>query len=144
MAAQLCRILFPVDFSNRCMLAARHVKIWADRFGAILSTVHVVDPKGAAVSAVNAKFEWLLSAGSIVLIAGLLSVPILKLGAAADPRHRLQRVPVAAEVALDPPKAKRRSCTTPTNFALGSATSHGKEHIRFGHEVGLSHSDDNQ
>jgi nucleotide-binding universal stress UspA family protein len=45
MAAQLCRILFPVDFSNRCMLAARHVKTWADRFGAILSTVHVVDPK---------------------------------------------------------------------------------------------------
>jgi hypothetical protein len=27
------------------MLAARHVKTWADRFGAILSTVHVVDPK---------------------------------------------------------------------------------------------------
>jgi nucleotide-binding universal stress UspA family protein len=45
MAAQLCRILFPVDFSNRCMLAARHVKTWADRFSAILSTLHVVDPK---------------------------------------------------------------------------------------------------
>jgi nucleotide-binding universal stress UspA family protein len=45
MAAQLCRILFPIDFSNRCMLAARHVKTWADRFGAILSTLHVVDPK---------------------------------------------------------------------------------------------------
>jgi nucleotide-binding universal stress UspA family protein len=45
MAAQLCGILFPVDFSNRCMLAARHVKTWADRFGAILSTLHVVDPK---------------------------------------------------------------------------------------------------
>jgi nucleotide-binding universal stress UspA family protein len=27
------------------MLAARHVKTWADRFGAILSTLHVVDPK---------------------------------------------------------------------------------------------------
>jgi nucleotide-binding universal stress UspA family protein len=45
MAAQLCRILFPVDFSHRCMLAARHVKTWADRFSAILSTLHVVDPK---------------------------------------------------------------------------------------------------
>jgi nucleotide-binding universal stress UspA family protein len=45
MEAQLCRILFPVDFSDRCMLAARHVKTWADRFGAILSTLHVVDPK---------------------------------------------------------------------------------------------------
>jgi nucleotide-binding universal stress UspA family protein len=45
MASQLCRILFPIDFSNRSMLAARHVKTWADRFGAILSTVHVVDPK---------------------------------------------------------------------------------------------------
>jgi nucleotide-binding universal stress UspA family protein len=45
MAAQLCRILFPIDFSNRSILAARHVKTWADRFGAILSTLHVVDPK---------------------------------------------------------------------------------------------------
>jgi nucleotide-binding universal stress UspA family protein len=27
------------------MLAARHVKTWADRFSAILSTLHVVDPK---------------------------------------------------------------------------------------------------
>jgi nucleotide-binding universal stress UspA family protein len=45
MAAQLCKILFPVDFSNRCMLAARHVKTWADRFSAVLSTLHVVDPK---------------------------------------------------------------------------------------------------
>ena len=45
MAAQLCKILFPVDFSQRCMLAARHVKTWADRFGAIVSTLHVVDPK---------------------------------------------------------------------------------------------------
>jgi nucleotide-binding universal stress UspA family protein len=45
MAAQLCKILFPVDFSHRCMLAARHVKTWSDRFRAILSTVHVIDPK---------------------------------------------------------------------------------------------------
>jgi negative regulator of replication initiation len=45
MAAQLLRSLFPVDFSNQCMLAARHVKTWVDRFSAILSTLHVVDPK---------------------------------------------------------------------------------------------------
>ena len=45
MSAQSPKILFPVDFSHRCMLAARHVKTWADRFSAILSTLHVVDPK---------------------------------------------------------------------------------------------------
>jgi nucleotide-binding universal stress UspA family protein len=45
MAAGLCRILFPVDFSNRFVLAARHVKTWADKLGAVLNTLHVVDPK---------------------------------------------------------------------------------------------------
>jgi nucleotide-binding universal stress UspA family protein len=45
MADQLCRILFPIDFSNRCVLTARHVKTWVDRFGAALDTVHVVDAK---------------------------------------------------------------------------------------------------
>jgi nucleotide-binding universal stress UspA family protein len=45
MAAQLCRILFPVDFSNRCVLAAHHVKTWADKLGAVLSTLHVIEPK---------------------------------------------------------------------------------------------------
>ena len=32
---------------------------------------------GGSVAAVNAKFEWLLSAGSLVLIAGALSAPVL-------------------------------------------------------------------
>jgi len=45
MAAQLCRILFPVDFSNRCVLAARHVKTWADKLSAVLNTLHVIEPK---------------------------------------------------------------------------------------------------
>lgn len=44
------RILFPVDFSNRCVLAARHVKAWTDRFNADLRTVHVVDPKALGYS----------------------------------------------------------------------------------------------
>src|ERR1700735_73305 len=44
MAAGLCSILFPVDFSNRCELAARHVKTWAEKLGAVLSTLHVIDP----------------------------------------------------------------------------------------------------
>jgi hypothetical protein len=45
MAVDLCKILFPVDFSNRCVLAARDVKTWADELIAVLNTLHVVDPK---------------------------------------------------------------------------------------------------
>jgi nucleotide-binding universal stress UspA family protein len=45
MAAQLCRILFPVDFSNRCVLAARHVRTWADKLNAVLITLHVIEPE---------------------------------------------------------------------------------------------------
>jgi nucleotide-binding universal stress UspA family protein len=36
-------ILFPVDFSGRCVLAAHHVKTWVDRFRAALTTLHIVD-----------------------------------------------------------------------------------------------------
>ncbi|CAG9192493.1 L-lactate permease [Paraburkholderia tropica] len=66
------------------VVAATQIGFVAHAMGALTSAfawpgLHVVDPKGAAVSAVNAKFEWLLSAGSIVLIAGALSVPLLKL-----------------------------------------------------------------
>ncbi|PUF27040.1 lactate transporter [Salmonella enterica subsp. enterica] len=51
--------------------------------GAVTSTftwpgLNIIDPEGHAVSATHAKFEWLLSAGSIVLIAGLLVAPVLK------------------------------------------------------------------
>ena len=45
MAADLGRILFPVDFSNRCVLAARHVKTWVEKLSAALNTLHVVDPE---------------------------------------------------------------------------------------------------
>ena len=45
MAADLCSILFPVDFSNQCVSAARHVKTWAEKLSAALNTLHVVDPE---------------------------------------------------------------------------------------------------
>lgn len=68
------------------VVAATQIGFVAHAMGALTSSfawpgLHVVDPRGASVSAVNAKFEWLLSAGSIVLIAGVLSVPLLKLDA---------------------------------------------------------------
>jgi len=44
-------ILFPVDFSDRSVLAARHVKTWVDRFGAVLNTLHIVDPEVLGYSA---------------------------------------------------------------------------------------------
>jgi nucleotide-binding universal stress UspA family protein len=37
------KILFPVDFSTRSVLAAPYVKTWVDRLGAALDTLHVVD-----------------------------------------------------------------------------------------------------
>lgn len=43
MTATICSILFPVDFSAHSVLAARHVKVWVDRFHATLNTLHVVD-----------------------------------------------------------------------------------------------------
>jgi hypothetical protein len=45
MAADLRRILFPRRFLDRCVLAARHVKTWADKLSAVLNTLHVIDPK---------------------------------------------------------------------------------------------------
>lgn len=49
MISQQCNILYPVDFSNRCVLAAHHVKTWVDRFGAALNTLHVVDADALAL-----------------------------------------------------------------------------------------------
>jgi hypothetical protein len=49
MISQKCNILYPVDFSNRCVLAAHHVKTWVDRFGATLNTLHVVDADALAL-----------------------------------------------------------------------------------------------
>jgi lactate permease len=41
--------------------------------------LHVVDPGGGLVTSVTARFEWLLSAGSLVLLAGLIVAPALGL-----------------------------------------------------------------
>jgi lactate permease len=41
--------------------------------------LHVVDPSGVPVTSVTARFEWLLSAGSLVLLAGLIVAPMLGL-----------------------------------------------------------------
>ena len=43
MEARIRNILFPVDFSNRSVLAVQHVRTWLDRFGATLNTLHIVD-----------------------------------------------------------------------------------------------------
>src|ERR1700674_89937 len=39
--------------------------------------LHVVDPSGVLVLSVTARFEWFLSAGSLVLLAGLIVAPAL-------------------------------------------------------------------
>src|SRR5258708_33429035 len=41
--------------------------------------LHVVDRSGVPVTSVTARFEWLLSAGSLVLLAGLIVAPMLGL-----------------------------------------------------------------
>lgn len=38
-------ILFPIDFSNRCLSAARHVNAWVRSFHAVLHVAHTVDAK---------------------------------------------------------------------------------------------------
>jgi nucleotide-binding universal stress UspA family protein len=43
MISPRCNILFPIDFSSHCVLAAPCVKRWVDRFGATLNTLHVID-----------------------------------------------------------------------------------------------------
>lgn len=42
--------------------------------------LYVVDSSGTPVSSGTARFEWILSAGSLVLIAGLIVAPVLGLG----------------------------------------------------------------
>ena len=42
---QIYTILFPIDFSNRCVLAARHVNAWVRCFRAVLHVVHIVDAR---------------------------------------------------------------------------------------------------
>lgn len=38
------QILFPIDFSERCVAAATHVSTWPNRFSAEVIALHVVDP----------------------------------------------------------------------------------------------------
>lgn len=40
------KILFPVDFSSRSVLAAQHVKMWSEHFDAALNTLHIVESDG--------------------------------------------------------------------------------------------------
>lgn len=94
--AEILRALAPYA-AVILVVASTQIGFVGHALGVITSTfawpgLHVVDPKGAAVSAVNAKFEWLLSAGSIVLIAGLLSAPILKVSAPVAARTYLKNL----------------------------------------------------
>jgi lactate permease len=94
--AEILRALAPYA-AVILVVASTQIDLVGHALGVITSTfpwpgLHVVDPKGAAVSAVNAKFEWLLSAGSIVLIAGLLSAPILKVSAPVAARTYLKNL----------------------------------------------------
>jgi lactate permease len=94
--AEILRALAPYG-AVILVVASTQISLVGHALGVITSTfpwpgLHVVDPKGAAVSAVNAKFEWLLSAGSIVLIAGLLSAPILKVSAPVATRTYLKNL----------------------------------------------------
>jgi lactate permease len=94
--AEILRALAPYA-AVILVVASTQIGLVGHALGVITSTfpwpgLHVTDPKGAAVSAVNAKFEWLLSAGSIVLIAGLLSVPILKVSAPVATRTYLKNL----------------------------------------------------
>ncbi|NMM02581.1 L-lactate permease [Paraburkholderia sp. RP-4-7] len=94
--AEILRALAPYA-AVILVVASTQISLVGHALGVITSTfpwpgLHVVDPKGAAVSAVNAKFEWLLSAGSIVLIAGLLSAPILKVSAPVAARTYLKNL----------------------------------------------------
>jgi lactate permease len=94
--AELLRALSPYA-AVIFVVAATQIGFIGHALGVVTSTfawpgLHVVDPHGAAVSATSAKFEWLLSAGSIVLIAGLLSAPILKVSAPVAARTYLKNL----------------------------------------------------
>ena len=49
--------------------------------------LHITDPSGKALSLTKFKFDWLSNAGSLLLIAGLLTAPVLR----ASPRNALHR-----------------------------------------------------
>ncbi|WP_246791903.1 L-lactate permease [Burkholderia perseverans] len=95
-AAEVLRALAPYAVVI-LVVAATQIGAIAHAMGFFTSSfawpgLHVVDPAGAPVAAVNARFEWLLSAGSIVLIAGALSVPLLRLDARVAARSYLRNL----------------------------------------------------
>jgi nucleotide-binding universal stress UspA family protein len=49
--SQIKQILFPIDFSQRCIAAAHHLNLWAERFSAAVIALHIVDPTDYFVSA---------------------------------------------------------------------------------------------
>ncbi|WP_248798151.1 L-lactate permease [Pseudomonas sp. MWU13-2105] len=68
------------------LVALSQIKVLKELLELGTSTLHwplldVVTPEGRPLGVVNAKFEWLLSAGSIVLFAGCLTIPVLGLSA---------------------------------------------------------------
>ncbi len=94
--AEILRALAPYA-AVILVVASTQIGLIGHALGVVTSTfawpgLHVVDPQGAAVSAVTAKFEWLLSAGSIVLIAGLLSAPVLRVGASVATKTYLKNL----------------------------------------------------
>lgn len=82
-ASDMTRALVPYLVVVLVVVAAQIPAVRA-ALGAATSTFRwpglaISGPNGAIVSAVEAKFEWLLSSGSLLLIAGVLVVPILGL-----------------------------------------------------------------
>lgn len=101
-AAETFRALVPY-LIVLLVVAIVQVRPVAAMLGQATSVFHwpglfVESAAGRPVAAVNAKFEWLLSAGSLVLIAGALSAPVLGislLNAARPYALTLQRLPWA-------------------------------------------------
>jgi lactate permease len=94
--AEILRALAPYG-AVILVVALTQVGFIGHLLGVVTSTfpwpgLHVVDPNGAPVSAVSAKFEWLLSAGSIVLISGVLAAPVLRLGVSVATRTYLKNL----------------------------------------------------
>ncbi len=80
-AQDMARALVPYFFVVLVVVAAQIPAVRAV-LGAATSTFHwpglaVTGPNGSLVSAVEAKFEWLLSSGSLLLMSGALVVPFL-------------------------------------------------------------------
>lgn len=94
--AQVLRALAPYG-AVILVVALAQIGFIGHALGAVTSSfawpgLHVVNSRGAPIPAVQAKFEWLLSAGSIVLIAGIFSVPVLGLRSSVAVRTYLRNL----------------------------------------------------